>query len=221
MREGIKCRRAILWPPQLTENASRLGYKHVCVNYLHVASHDYQEVIQHTDTHIHTLTKSFNFFLTQLPPLFQHAGIQAENESCKYYWIKNISHKHIISRQKKGLEGTKVWKANIADLVPKGAHARGYALQLKIKHCWKLFLFEMLCCVLAWMNEYIVQLISATRLWLISRYNHHTLKKRRKNDRQKRTSMYRVSFVTLLTNKPQALGETITDLYAENIVLYG
>ena len=31
-----------------TENARRLGYKHVCVNYLHVASHDYQyqEVIQ-------------------------------------------------------------------------------------------------------------------------------------------------------------------------------
>ena len=61
--------------------------------------------------------------------------------------------------------------------MPKGAHARGYALQLKIKHCWKLFLFEMLCCVLAWMNEYIVQIISATRLWLISRYSHHTLKK--------------------------------------------
>ena len=40
-----------------TENASRLGYKHVCVNYLHVASHDYQyqEVIQHTHKHIHTL----------------------------------------------------------------------------------------------------------------------------------------------------------------------
>ena len=61
--------------------------------------------------------------------------------------------------------------------MPKGAHARGYALQLKIKHCWKLFLFEMLCCVLAWMNEYIVQIISATRLCLISRYSHHTLKK--------------------------------------------
>ena len=30
------------------------------------------------------------------------------------------------------------------------------------------------------MNEYIVQIISATRLWLISRYSHHTLKKRRK-----------------------------------------
>ena len=28
-----------------TENASRLGYKHASVNYLHVASHDYQEVI--------------------------------------------------------------------------------------------------------------------------------------------------------------------------------
>ena len=38
----------------------------------------------------------------------------------------------------------------------------------------------MLYCVLAWMNEYIVQIISATRLWLISRYSHHTLKKRRK-----------------------------------------
>ena len=35
----------------------------------------------------------------------------------------------------------------------------------------------MLCCVLAWMNKYIVQIISATRLWLISRYSHHTLKK--------------------------------------------
>ena len=33
--------------------------------------------------------------------------------------------------------------------------------------------------------------------------------------------MYRVIFVTLLTNKSQAHGETITDLYAENIVLYG
>ena len=38
----------------------------------------------------------------------------------------------------------------------------------------------MLCCVLAWMNEYILQIISATRLRLISRYSHHTLKKRRK-----------------------------------------
>ena len=68
----------------------------------------------------------------------------------------------------------------VYDLVPKSAHARGYALHLKIKHGWKLFLFEMLYCVLAWMNEYIVQIISATRLWLISRYSHHTLKKRRK-----------------------------------------
>ncbi len=57
-----------------TENASRLGYKHVCVNYLHVASHDYQEMIQHSHKHPHThsLTESFYFFLAQLPPLFQH-----------------------------------------------------------------------------------------------------------------------------------------------------
>ena len=38
----------------------------------------------------------------------------------------------------------------------------------------------MLCCLLVWMNEYIVQIIPATRLWLISRYSHHTLKKRQK-----------------------------------------
>ena len=42
-----------------------------------------------------------------------------------------------------------------------------------------------------------------------------------KNDCQKRTSMYQVIFVTLLTNKSQAHGETITDLCMENIVLYG
>ena len=44
-----------------TENASRLGYKHVCVNYLHVASHDYQEVIQHTHISTRLLTESFYF----------------------------------------------------------------------------------------------------------------------------------------------------------------
>ena len=33
--------------------------------------------------------------------------------------------------------------------------------------------------------------------------------------------MYQVIFVTLLTNKLQAHGETITDLYVENLVLYG
>ena len=42
-----------------------------------------------------------------------------------------------------------------------------------------------------------------------------------KNDRPKRTSMYRVIFVTLLTNKSQTHGEPITVLYAKNIVLYG
>ena len=43
-------------------------------------------------------------------------------------------------------------------LSAKRCTCKGYSLQLKIKHCWKLFLFEMLCCVLAWMNEYIVQI---------------------------------------------------------------
>ena len=85
-----------------------------------------------------------------------------------------------ISKSSKRLKLLSSVYIYIYDLVPKGAHARGYALQLKLKHCWKLFLFEMLCCLLVWMNEYIVQIISATRLWLISRYSHHTLKKRRK-----------------------------------------
>ena len=71
-----------------TENTSRLGYKHVSVNYLHVASHDYQyqEVIQHTHIHPHTRSLTHRmvlFFLAQLPPLFQR--IQMENESSKYY----------------------------------------------------------------------------------------------------------------------------------------
>ena len=53
-----------------------------------------------------------------------------------------------------------------------------------------------------------------------SNQSSHT-EKALKNDRQKWTSMYRVIFVTLLTNKSQAHGEPITDLYVENIVLYG
>ena len=58
-----------------TENASRLGYKHVCVNYLHVASHDYQKVIQHTDTHTSTHSLAHRIillFFALLLPLFQH-----------------------------------------------------------------------------------------------------------------------------------------------------
>ena len=96
----------------------------------------------------------------------QHAPMQAQTCS---------------QREKERWNGTGLKEGKyIYDLVPKGVHARGYALQLKIKHCWKLFLFEMLCCVVAWRNEYIVQIIPATRLWLISRYCHHTRKKRRK-----------------------------------------
>ena len=45
-----------------TGNASRLGYKHICVNYLHVASHDYQEVMQHTHKQTYTLTHEIVLF---------------------------------------------------------------------------------------------------------------------------------------------------------------
>ena len=98
-----------------TENASRLGYKHVCVNYLHVASPDYQKVIQHTHTHPHThsFTESFYFF-----SLYFHLSFNKNSSGEWKFQIllnqKNINHKHIISRQKKGLEDTKVRKANIA-----------------------------------------------------------------------------------------------------------
>ena len=99
-----------------TENASRLGYKHIGVNYLHVASRDHQEVIQHTHTHTatHSLTHKIVLFFSRSTPISLSTRIQVENESSKYCSNKNISHKHVISRQKKGLEGTKVRKANIA-----------------------------------------------------------------------------------------------------------
>ena len=110
---------------------------------------------------------------------------------------------------------------NIYDLVPKGAHARGYALQLKIKR-WKLFLFEMLCNC---MNEWIYSTDNFWQQpgcgWFQDTVITHQ-KTGEKNDCQKWTSMeYQVIFATLLTNKPQAHGVTITDLYLENIILYG
>ena len=54
-----------------------------------------------------------------------------------------------------------------------------------------------------------------------SSHTDHTLTKAPKlkmTAKKLRTSMYRVIFVTVLTNKSQAHGLTITDLYAENIV---
>ena len=71
------------------------------------------------------------------------------------------------------------------------------------------------------MYEYIVQIISDSNQAVVDFkiQSSHT-EKELKNDRQKQTSMYRVIFVTLLTNKPQAHGVTMTDLYPENIVLY-
>ena len=69
VREGIKCRQAGDSVSTATENVSRLGYKHICVNYLHVASHDYdsyEKVIQHTDSETHTSTHSLTESLTEL-----------------------------------------------------------------------------------------------------------------------------------------------------------
>ena len=69
-----------------TENAStssRLGYKHVCINYLHVASHDYQEVNQHT--HTHSLIHKIILFFSCSAPTSLSTWIQVENESSKYY----------------------------------------------------------------------------------------------------------------------------------------
>ena len=69
-----------------TENASRLGYKHVCVNYLHVASHDYQEVIQHTHSHPHIHIHSQNrSIFSHSTPTSLSTRIEVENESSKYY----------------------------------------------------------------------------------------------------------------------------------------
>ena len=81
----------------------------------------------------------------------------------------------------------------------------------------------MLCCVLAWMNEYIVQIISATRLWLISRYSHHTLKKRRKMTAKNRhpcTEWF--SSLCLQTNRKHVENQSLictrkTSFYMDNI----
>ena len=118
--------------------------------------------------HLHNTIKLLHYLLLFFCVLFCAGSVV---HICSQHWCKI---NNVVFQQMQITQN----QCNIYDLVPKGAHARGYALQLKIKHCWKLFLFKMLCCVLAWMNEYIVQIISATRLWLISRYSHHTLKKR-------------------------------------------
>ena len=61
-------------------------------------------------------------------------------------------HSHTRSLNRGILKGL-VWKFLFVytDLVPKGAHARGYALQLKIKHCWKLLILNVVN-LHKWMN---------------------------------------------------------------------
>ena len=67
----LLCNISSAWRDQMSSSnsvATQLrmlaGYKHVGVNYLHVVSQDYQEVIQHTYTrpHTHSVTESFYFF---------------------------------------------------------------------------------------------------------------------------------------------------------------
>ena len=57
---------------------------------------------------------------------------------------------------------------SIYDFVPKGAHAEGYALQLKIK--LKPFFFEIVRWICVWMHEYWVHTFSATRLQVVLIY---------------------------------------------------
>ena len=105
------------------------------------------------------------------------------------------------------------------DLVPKGVHARGYALQFKTLSK-TVFIWNVVLCTC--MNQWIYSTDNFSNQAVVDFkiQSSHT-EKAPKNDCQKRTSMYRVIFVTLLTNKSQAHGETITDLDAENIVWYG
>ena len=86
---------------------------------------------------------------------FKQVHVISSNSCLCYIWLRKSpsppSYNHFVCVPVKNILYCCVFY--VYDSVPKGAHARGYALQMKIKHCWKLFLFEMLCCVLAWMNE--------------------------------------------------------------------
>ena len=81
----------------------------------------------------------------------------------------------------------------------------------------------MLCCVCAWMNEYIVQIISATRLWLISRYSHHTLKKHQiKTAKNRHPCTEWFSSLCLQTNRKHMEKQSLictwkTSFYTDNI----
>ena len=114
-----KCNVSSAWKDQMllsdfvataTENTSRLGYKHVCVNYLHVASHDYQEMIQHTHPHTHSLWELFSFFFS----FNSHLSFNM-NSNGKWKFQKLLNQKHKSQAcHKQTKEGTKVQKANIA-----------------------------------------------------------------------------------------------------------
>ena len=73
------------------------------------------------------------------------------------------------------------------------------------------------------MNEYIVQIISATRLWLISRYSHHTMKKCRKmTAKNGHPSTKWFSSLCLQTNRKHMEKQSLictqkTSFYTDNI----
>ena len=81
----------------------------------------------------------------------------------------------------------------------------------------------MLCCVLAWMNEYIVQIISATRLWLISKHSYHTLKKHWKMTAKKGHPCTELFLsLCLQTNRKHMVKQSLictwkTSFYTDNI----
>ena len=75
-----------------TEKANRLGYKHVCVNYLHMASHDcqYQEAIRQTHTHIHTPDRVPSFAVTFAKSLGQSPS-QSLNLQVKVFHLAQFN----------------------------------------------------------------------------------------------------------------------------------
>ena len=84
-----------------------------------------------------------------------------------------------------------------------------------------VFIWNVVLC--ACMNEWIYSVDNFSNQAVVDFkiQSSHTEKKVLKNYHQKWRSMNRVIFVTLLTNKLQAHGVAITDLYTENTVSYG
>ena len=96
--EGIKCCRAILWPPKLRMQPRRLAGSVIDMSVFITCTWHLVTIRKwsstHTDTHphSHSLTKSFCFFLAQLPPLFQHE-FKISSGEWKFQILLNQKHK--------------------------------------------------------------------------------------------------------------------------------